>query len=95
MILFLFLHIKYNSTIKCYKNVDYEKGDIVIQVGYIKKYISIKMGHRNSVHCESIYKFKHFLEKLNVSKNVINEIFKYQYADGTMNGIGKFRKSSV
>ena len=44
LILFLFPHIKEYSIIKCYKNIEYEKGDIVVQVGAIKKYISIKMG---------------------------------------------------
>lgn len=95
LILFLFPHIKEHSIIKCYKNIEYEKGDIVIQVGYIKKYISIKMGHKNSVHCESIKKFKKFLEGLNISQLTINEILKYQYADGTLDGTGKYRKSSI
>ena len=95
LVLFLFPHIKEYSIIKCYKNIEYEKGDIVVQVGYIKKYISIKMGHKNSVHCESIKKFKRFLENLNISQNTINEFLKYQYADGTLNGTGKFRKSSA
>lgn len=95
LILFLFPHIKEYSIIKCFKNIEYEKGDIVIQVGCIKKYISIKMGHKNSVHCESIKKFKKFLENLNISQHTINEILRYQYADGTLDGTGKFRKSSV
>ena len=95
LILFLFPHIKEYSIIKCYKNIEYEKGDIVIQVGTIKKYISIKMGHKNSVHCESIKKIKRFLESLNISKYTINEILRYQYADGTLDGTGKYRKSSA
>ena len=94
LILFLFPYIKENSVMKCYKNVEYEKGDIVIQVGNIKKYISIKMGHKNSVHCEHIKKFKKFLEDLNVNKYAVNEILRYQYADGTLDGTGRFRKSS-
>lgn len=95
LILFLFPHIKQDSIIKCYKNIEYEKGDIVIQVGCIKKYVSIKMGHKNSVHCESVKKFKKFLESLNVSRKTINEILKYQYADGTLDGTGSFRKSTA
>lgn len=95
LILFLFPNIGKDSIIKSYKNIEYEKGDIVIKVASIKKYISIKMGHRNSVHCESIKKFKKFLESLSINKNVINEILKYQYGDGTLDGTGKFRKSSA
>ena len=95
LILFLFPYIKSYSIIKCYKNIEYEKGDIVIQVSLIKKYISIKMGHKNSVHCESIKKFKKFLESINISNHTINEILRYQYADGTLDGTGKFRKSAL
>ena len=94
LILFLFPHIKQDSIIKCYKNIEYEKGDIVIQVGCIKKYVSIKMGHKNSVHCESIKKFKIFLKSINVKQSIINEILSYQYADGTLDGTGKIRKST-
>lgn len=95
LILFLFPHIKSDSIIKCYKNIEYEKGDIIIQVGSVRKYISIKMGHKNSVHCESIKKFKKFLGSLNVSHHTINEILRYQYADGTLDGSGSFRKSTT
>mgnify|MGYP003300386832 CR=1 FL=1 len=95
MILVLFPRIKPNNYIKCFKNIDYEKGDIVIQVGYDKKYVSIKKGHRNSIHCESIKKFISFLKKLKISPTVINEILKYQYADGTTNGTGNSRVSSA
>ena len=95
LILFLFSNIKNNSIIKCYKNVEYEKGDIIIQIGNIKKYISIKMGHKNSVHCESIKKFKNFLKDLNLKEEIINEILRYQYADGTLDGTGKIRMSAA
>lgn len=95
MILFLFPNVNLNSVVHCYKNVEYEKGDICIKVLDEVKYVSIKMGHRNSVHCESIKKFVKFLEKLNISKNTIKEILKYQYADGTINGTGNYRLSTV
>ena len=95
LILFLFPNIKPNSIIYCYKNIEYEKGDICVRVGNIIKYISIKMGHRNSVHCESVKKFVKFLEKNGVSKKTIKEILKYQYADGTTNNSGSYRQSSL
>ena len=95
MILFLYPWIKPNNFIKCFKNVEYEKADIVLQVGYVKKYVSIKKGHRNSIHCESVKKFISFLKKINIKANIINEILKYQYADGTLNGTGNLRLSSI
>lgn len=94
LILFLFPNINSSTIIYCYKNVEYEKGDICIRVGNKIKYISIKMGHRNSVHCESIKKFIKFLRDMNVSESVITEILKYQYADGTLDGTGIYRKST-
>ena len=53
------------------------------------------MGRRNSVHCESIEKFIRFLEVLGVSKNIINEILRFHYSDGTIDGTGKTRQSVV
>ncbi|MBQ9071903.1 MAG: hypothetical protein IJY25_01950 [Bacilli bacterium] len=91
----MFPHIKQDTIIKSYKNVEYEKGDICIKVGNKIKYISIKMGHKNSVHCESIEKFKKFLKSINVDENIIKEILKYQYGDGTLNGTGEIRKSAA
>lgn len=95
LILYLFPNIKDGDIISCCKNVDYEKPDICIKVGRKIKYISIKMGHRNSVHCESIEKFTKFLKSINIKPNIINEILKYQYADGTTDGSGQSRQSST
>ena len=94
LILFLFPNIKSTDIIYCYKNVEYEKADICIRVGFVRKYISIKMGYRNSVHCESIDKFIKFLKSLEVSNYTISEILRYQYADGTLDNSGKNRIST-
>ncbi len=81
------------QVVHCYKNIEYEKGDICIIVGCRKKYISIKMGNKNSVHSESISKFIKFLKKICIDKTTINNILKYHYADGTIDGTGKYRIS--
>ena len=94
LILYLFPNCNNNTVIECYKNIEYEKGDICIKVGEKIKYVSIKMGHKNSVHCESLNKFICFLRDNNVSEDIIYEILKYQYADGTIDGSGTFRKST-
>ena len=91
LIYMLFPKINNNSMIKCFKNKKYEKSDICIKVGIKYKYISIKNGFNNSVHSESIHSFITFLIKNRISLNVINEILKYHYADGTFNGSGQFR----
>lgn len=94
-ILYLFPNIKNDDMVLCYKNIDYQKPDICIKVGKKIKYISIKMGHKNSVHCESIEKFTKFLENIGVKNSVIKEILRFQYADGTINGRGKIRMDST
>ena len=94
LVQYLFPKIKRNDVVKCYKNVDYEKGDICIEFNNIKKYVSIKMGHGNSVHGETIETFVDFLKKNKVNDFVINEILNYQYADGTLDGTGKIRLSA-
>lgn len=95
LVIFLFPNIKTDSLIRSYKNIEYEKGDICIKVKNSVKYISIKMGKRNSVHCESIEKFKKFLFELDVTNETIEEILKYHYGDGTIDGTGKVRMSAL
>ena len=88
LILYLFPDITSKDIIYCYKNNYYEKGDICIRVGKKIKYVSIKTGLRNSVHSEDINLFKKYLKKLGIDQNIINELLKYHYADGTIDGSG-------
>ena len=53
------------------------------------------MGKRNSVHCESVEKFVKFLENLEIRKDIINEILRFHYSDGTVDGTGQIRQSVV
>lgn len=87
----IFNDVNCNSVVRCSKNVDYEKGDICIKIGSKVRFISIKIGKRNSVHCESINKFILYLKDLNIKKSIINKILKYHYGDGTKDGTGKKR----
>ena len=91
LILYLFPNVKYDTVITCYKNVEYEKADICIEIGNKIKYASIKVGHTNSIHSEKINKFVHFLKSIGLDDEIVNEILKYHYADGTNNGTGKKR----
>ena len=93
LILYLFPYITNKNTIYCYKNNYYEKGDICIRVRNKIKYVSIKTGLRNSVHSENIDLFTKYLTKIGINKNIIEDILKYHYADGTMDGSGTIRLS--
>lgn len=83
-----------NSIVKCRKGLNYEKTDIIISVGSKCKNVSIKVGYRNSVHCEKLKKFIKFLKQLGVEDRIINMILKYHYGDNTINGKGSVRMSA-
>lgn len=86
--------LDFNDTIYSWVNYSKKKADIYVKVnGYVRG-ISIKKGVKNSVHAEDIDMFTNFLKASNVSENVIKEILRYHYADGTINGRGKHRISS-
>ena len=93
LVLYLFPNISNNILIKCYKNAEYEKGDICIEVNNKIKYISIKRGIKNSVHGEKVETFIRFLRKKGIDEFTINELLKYHYSDGTIDGSGKIRQS--
>ena len=71
-----------------------QKSDIYIRINNIIKGISIKKGVKNSVHIEKVSEFTKFLNTQDIPNDIINEILKYHYADGTTDGTGKKRISS-
>ena len=89
----LFPNEKSNSIIKSWKNHYKEKSDIFIKINGKMKGISIKKGHKNSVHVERISDFIHFLIENNVDRETVIEYLKYHYADGSTNGKGNKRIS--
>lgn len=91
----LFQDIEDNDIIKCRKNNKPQKYDIFICINDKIKRISIKKGIKNSVHVERISDFIHFLIDNKINKNIIIEYLKYHYADGTTNGKGAVRVSSI
>ena len=91
----LFPNRKPEDIIECHQDYNQKKYDIVITINGIKKYVSIKMGAKNSVHKEGISSFIHFLIENHVKQSAIIEYLKYHYADGTTNGTGKERVSAL
>ena len=87
----LFNGINISDNIKCYKNEELQKYDIIIEFGSVIKRISIKKGVKNSVHAEPISEFIHFLIENKMPREMINSFLKYHYADGTTNGTGNDR----
>lgn len=77
-----------NSIVKYKKGIHYEKVDIIISIGSKIKNISIKKGHKNSIHSEKNSKFINFLKEIGIDYNIIDGILKYHFADGTIDGSG-------
>lgn len=90
---YLYPKVSEKDKIKAWKNNCRQKADIFIKINGVMKGISIKMGNRNSVHVERITDFINFLIENRVKKEVVIEYLRYQYADGTTNGKGKYRQS--
>lgn len=91
MIYNLYGDVRVDSRINAFIDFNKKKYDLIIKINGVNKRISVKKGINNSVHCERISDFIHFLIELNLDKDVITEYLKYHYADGTTNGSGKNR----
>lgn len=86
--------LDFNDYIECWVNKSKRKADIYIKInGYIRG-ISIKKGIKNSVHVESVNTLITFFREIGIEEEIIRKFLYYQYADGTINGIGKKRVSS-
>lgn len=94
VILYLYPNISDNDIIKAYKYGRYAKADIVVSVNDIKYGISLKVGHKNSIHLESIKRFTNYLSNIDVSNEIIDIFLRYIYSDGTNNNTGKVRLSN-
>ena len=89
----IFKEINQKDIVKCYKNKELQKSDILIKINNITKRISIKKGVKNSVHNEPISEMIHFFIENSMPRELVIEFLKYHYADGTTNGKGEKRLS--
>lgn len=95
LVIELFGFVNFNSVIYCWVDFSKKKYDIIIKLDENIKRISIKKGINNSVHTEGISSFIHFLIENKVPKDIIYKYLRYHYSDGTTNGKGKVRMSSM
>ncbi len=87
----LYPNVSSNDVITAYKYGRYAKVDMVIEIGEIKKGISIKSGAKNSVHVEPIKSFVCFLKNNEFKEE--DKLLRYLYSDGTNNNTGTIRES--
>lgn len=90
----LYGDVDLNERIKCKLNLNKQKSDIIIIIGSIKKYISLKKGFKNSVHTEHIFSFIDFLKECGMPDDLVQKLLFFHYGDGTNNGSGKIRFST-
>lgn len=85
---YLYPEIKPKDIITAKKYGRYAKTDLVVSVRNKKRGISIKSGHKNSIHIEPLKNFTDFLIKNNVEYPIIEIFNRYIYSDGTNNNTG-------
>ncbi len=90
------LYGKVNGDCIIKSQIDYNKfkHDIIITVDGTKKYISIKMGAKNSFHCEPLFTFEKFLRECNISNQTIRKYkhFHYGYENGLKLSSSEFKE---
>lgn len=92
---YLFGLVNPDSMISCMKSFEKQKADIIVKIGNTEKRISIKKGIKNSVHAEKFESFILFLRSIGFGDPIIREICLFHYGDGTLDGTGVKRISSL
>ena len=67
----LFEDLTNEDIVRCIKNSEKQKYDIIIKINNTIRRISIKKGIKNSVHAEPISEFIHFLIENKMPKHLI------------------------
>lgn len=94
-IFFIFGNIDEESIIQAESGKSGQKPDMIITINNVIKRISIKKGTGNSVHQEKVEIFAEFLTSINIPSEIIDKLLKYHWGDGTNNGTGSERISSM
>lgn len=87
----LYPFIKEDNIISAWRDKSYNKADIIVDVKGRKKYLSLKIGDKNSFHLEPISEFIHFLICCGVKREIIIKYLEFHYGDGSRNGTGTNR----
>ncbi len=90
----LYGNLNYDSVVRSWVDYNKFKHDIIISIEGVKKYISIKMGSKNSFHCESLFTFEKFLKECKISDATIKKYkhFHYGYENGVKLSSREFKE---
>lgn len=92
---YLFPEINKKKKFRCEMTTNFAKPDICISQESEMRFVSLKYGQSETVHNESILTFVQFLRNNGISEDTIKMYLLYHYGDGTTDGTGKHRLSSV
>ena len=92
---FVFPLMNKDEKLKCTKPDSLIKPDICIYQKNNYNFVSIKSGLSEQIHSENIQTFIDFLKSQKIDNYTIQSYLFYQYGDGTTDGTGKNRMSSV
>ncbi len=90
----LYKKINENEIVYCQIDPNKKKYDIIISINSINKYISIKKGYKNSFHTERLNTFVPYLKSIGIKQKIIDYYLHFHYADGTINGKGRYKLST-
>ena len=94
-IYYLFPKLDKNKKIACFQTENFIKPDICVSQENELRFVSLKYGQSETLHNENIKTFINFLKEHGISDYTIETYLLYHYGDGTINGTGKRRMSSV
>ena len=92
---YLFPRLDKEKNFRCFQTENFIKPDICISQESEMKYVSLKYGQSETLHNENIKTFVNFLRDSNISEETIETYLLYHYGDGTTDGTGKRRMSSI
>ena len=92
---FLLPFLEADSKLKCCRTEDFIKPDICISQDDERKFVSVKTGLSETLHTENIISFVNFLKDNGIDDYTVESYLLYQYGDGTTDGSGENRMSSV
>ena len=92
---YLFHQLDKKKKFNCFQTENFIKPDICISQENELRFVSLKYGQSETLHNESIKTFVNFLKDNGISDETVETYLLYHYGDGTIDGTGQHRLSSV
>mgnify|MGYP001405800154 CR=1 FL=1 len=83
-----------DGVLRCKKGFVHEKPDLVLTLGSLDRFVSVKSGRSISVHEESLLTLIPFFRSLGIPEHILKTLVYFHYGDGTLDGTGPTRFTS-